>query len=111
MQDIKKVGSGSVPSGDNIPSNFCIIEGPSTVQDFIQMQTKEIQDNIRSRRNKIFFLMEQVRRLRVQQCLKNKIRDQISSEDSEMPFILSSVPFLPSVELSSLVAFLHQYWI
>ena len=41
-------------------SNFCIIEGPETVQDFVQMQLREIQDNIRSRRNKIFLLMEEV---------------------------------------------------
>ena len=42
-------------------SNFCIIEGPETVQDFVQMQLREIQDNIRSRRNKIFLLMEEVK--------------------------------------------------
>jgi hypothetical protein len=41
-------------------SNFCIIEGPETVQDFVQMQLQEIQDNIKSRRNKIFLLMEEV---------------------------------------------------
>lgn len=41
-------------------SNFCIIEGPDTVQDFVQMRLKEIQDNIQSRRNKIFLLMEEV---------------------------------------------------
>lgn len=41
-------------------SNFCIIEGPETVQDFVQMQVQEIQDNISSRRNKIFLLMEEV---------------------------------------------------
>ena len=42
-------------------SNFCIIEGPETVQDFVQMQLREIQDNIKSRRNKIFLLMEEVK--------------------------------------------------
>lgn len=40
--------------------SFCIIEGPDTVQDFVQMQMQDIQDNIRSRRNKIFLLMEEV---------------------------------------------------
>ncbi|KAI3760425.1 hypothetical protein L1987_50820 [Smallanthus sonchifolius] len=89
--------SGSVPSGDNVSSNFCIIEGPETVQDFVKMQTKEIQDNIRSRRNKIFLLMEEVRRLRVQQRLKNIRRNEGSVEDNEMPDIPSSIPFLPSV--------------
>jgi len=39
---------------------FCIIEGPETVQDFAKMELQEIQDNIRSRRNKIFLQMEEV---------------------------------------------------
>lgn len=40
--------------------SFCIIEGPETIEDFVQMQSHEIQDNIKSRRNKIFLLMEEV---------------------------------------------------
>lgn len=39
---------------------FCIIEGPETVQDFAKMELQEIEDNIRSRRNKIFLQMEEV---------------------------------------------------
>lgn len=39
---------------------FCIIEGPETVEDFAKMESQEIQDNILSRRNKIFLLMEEV---------------------------------------------------
>lgn len=46
-------------------SNFCIIEGPETVQDFVQMQLREIQNNIRSRRNKIFLLMEEVKFVKI----------------------------------------------
>ena len=41
---------------------FCIIEGPETVQGFAKMELQEIQDNIRSRRNKIFLHMEEVRK-------------------------------------------------
>lgn len=41
--------------------SFCIIEGPETVQDFAKMELQEIQENIRSRRNKIFLHMEEVR--------------------------------------------------
>ncbi|XP_059668697.1 protein ORANGE-LIKE, chloroplastic isoform X2 [Cornus florida] len=90
--------SDSIPAGDNIPSNFCIIEGPETVQDFVQMQLQEIQDNIRSRRNKIFLLMEEVRRLRVQQRIKSvKVIDESGEEENEMPDIPSSIPFLPHV--------------
>lgn len=42
------------------PSAFCIIEGPETVQDFATLQLQDIRDSIKSRRNKIFLLMEEV---------------------------------------------------
>ncbi|KAH9615679.1 hypothetical protein KSS87_009389 [Heliosperma pusillum] len=87
----------SINGSDKSPSNFCIIEGPETVQDFVQMQAEEIQDNIRSRRNKIFLLMEEVRRLRIQQRLKQmkSVHDDSAEDASEMPIIPSSIPFLP----------------
>ncbi|XP_020240001.1 protein ORANGE-LIKE, chloroplastic [Cajanus cajan] len=86
-------------SGDNPPSNFCIIEGPDMVEDFVQMQQQEIQDNIKSRRNKIFLLMEEVRRLRVQQRLRAQkaVNEDGEEEANEMPDIPSSIPFLPLV--------------
>ncbi|XP_071910702.1 protein ORANGE-LIKE, chloroplastic-like isoform X3 [Coffea arabica] len=88
----------SMPSGENIRSSFCIIEGPETVEDFVQMQLQEIQENIRSRRNKIFLLMEEVRRLRVQQHIKSiKVSDGTGEQENEMPDIPSSIPFLPHV--------------
>ncbi|XP_027176282.1 protein ORANGE-LIKE, chloroplastic isoform X1 [Coffea eugenioides] len=88
----------SMPSRENIPSSFCIIEGPETVEDFVQMQLQEIQENIRSRRNKIFLLMEEVRRLRVQQHIKSiKVSDGTGEQENEMPDIPSSIPFLPHV--------------
>lgn len=102
---ISKDSSGSVPTGDNNPSNFCIIEGPDTVQDFVQMQMQEIQDNIRSRRNKIFLLMEEVRRLRIQQRIKSVKSINESGHDveaNEMLDIPSSIPFLPHVTLKTL---------
>ena len=39
-------------------------------QDFAKLQLDEINKNIEARRNKIFLLMEEVRRLRIQQRLK-----------------------------------------
>ncbi|CAN6846964.1 unnamed protein product [Brassica oleracea] len=102
--------NGPPPAGDSVPkqvpfcpfsSNFCIIEGSETVQDFVQMQLQEIQDNIRSRRNKIFLLMEEVRRLRVQQRIKSVTsineEEETVLEATEMPEIPSSIPFLPNV--------------
>ncbi|KZV21429.1 hypothetical protein F511_25657 [Dorcoceras hygrometricum] len=87
-----------IRSEDGRASNFCIIEGPETVQDFVLMQLQEIEDNIRSRRNKIFLLMEELRRLRIQQRIKNKkVVDESHVEENEMPEIPSSIPFLPHV--------------
>ncbi|CAN6705456.1 unnamed protein product [Malus baccata var. baccata] len=53
------VDSDPNPAADTNPAGFCIIEGPETVQDFATMELQEIQDNIRSRRNKIFLHMEE----------------------------------------------------
>lgn len=40
------------------------------LQDFAKLQLEEISLNISARRNKIFLLMEEVRRLRIQQRIK-----------------------------------------
>ncbi|RLM78102.1 uncharacterized protein C2845_PM12G15510 [Panicum miliaceum] len=82
-------------AGDGAPSSFCIIEGPETIEDFVKMQSQEIQDNIKSRRNKIFLLMEEVRRLRVQQRIRTAESKGASSEENEMPEIPSTIPFMP----------------
>jgi len=87
-------------------SSFCIIEGPETIQDFAKMQLQEIQDNVRSRRNKIFLLMEEVRRLRVQQRIKSADMRNVNDEDeNEMPDIQSSIPFLPRLTTATLKQF------
>ncbi|XP_078441402.1 protein ORANGE-LIKE, chloroplastic-like [Wolffia australiana] len=91
----------SAPNAD-IPSSFCIIEGPETVQDFVQMQLQEIRDNIKSRRNKIFLLMEEVRRLRVQQRIKSVDLDEMDNEEIEMPDIPSTIPFVPRLTTKTL---------
>ncbi|XP_060188757.1 protein ORANGE, chloroplastic-like isoform X2 [Lycium barbarum] len=62
------------------------------------MQFQEIQDNIRSRRNKIFLLMGEVLRLRIQQRLKNlNTRVETREDEYEMPDIPSTIPFLPNM--------------
>ncbi|KAL1324842.1 hypothetical protein HN51_034964 [Arachis hypogaea] len=82
---------------------FCIIEGPETVQDFAKMELQEIQDNIRSRRNKIFLHMEEVRRLRIQQRLKNAELGILTEEqENELPNFPSFIPFLPPLTSANL---------
>ncbi|GFP82715.1 hypothetical protein PHJA_000414600 [Phtheirospermum japonicum] len=66
------------------------------------MQLQEIQDNIKSRRNKIFLLMEELRRLRVQQRIKSMEFIPDEENENEMPEIPSSIPFLPHVTPKSL---------
>lgn len=97
--------SFSPPSidSDKTASGFCIIEGPETVQDFAKMELQEIQDNIRSRRNKIFLLMEEVRRLRIQQRIKNTELGILKDErENELPDFPSFIPFLPPLTSANL---------
>ncbi|URD79719.1 hypothetical protein MUK42_03532 [Musa troglodytarum] len=83
--------------------SFCIIEGPETVQDFAKMEFQEIQDNIRSRRNKIFLHMEEVRRLRIQQRIKSAEQGILGErQENELPDFPSFIPFLPPLTPSNL---------
>eukprot|EP00850_Spirogloea_muscicola_P023175 SM000334S12544 [mRNA] locus=s334:631:2808:- [translate_table: standard] len=89
-------------------NNFCIIEGRDTVQDFAKMQLQEIKDAINTRRNRIFLLMEEVRRLRIQKRAKSKeqgLEEEAQGEEQlEYP---SNIPFLPPLTPSTL----QQYWV
>ncbi|KAI5056408.1 hypothetical protein GOP47_0028226 [Adiantum capillus-veneris] len=106
--------SPSTSSSDNplaslgdAAGSFCIIEGPETVQDFAQLQLQEIRDNIKIRRNKIFLLMEEVRRLRIQQRIKSGQHEVTNDDENEMPSFPSFIPFLPSLSTATL----RQYYI
>lgn len=73
------------------------------MRDFAQMQLQEIQDNVRSRRNKIFLHMEEVRRLRIQQRIKSAELGIIKEEqETELPDFPSFIPFLPPLNPSNL---------
>lgn len=64
-----------MPFNSNIPGSAPLLEDyiqhmMQMLQDFAKLQLEEISDNISARRNKIFLLMEEVRRLRIQQRIK-----------------------------------------
>ncbi|EEF51633.1 protein ORANGE, chloroplastic [Ricinus communis] len=100
--DASSPSSSSFDSDKNA-AGFCIIEGPETVQDFAKMELQEIQDNIRSRRNKIFLHMEEVRRLRIQQRIKNAELGILQEEqENELPNFPSFIPFLPPLSAANL---------
>eukprot|EP00250_Pteridium_aquilinum_P010343 c19316_g1_i1 orf=227-1234(+) len=92
---------------NELPSTeaFCIIEGPETVMDFARLQLQEIQDNIKSRRNAIFLLLEEVRRLRIQQKIRS-LEQAPNEDESEMPEFKSFIPFLPPLTSKTL----RQYY-
>ncbi|GJP80587.1 hypothetical protein CLOP_g10789, partial [Closterium sp. NIES-67] len=111
---------GSATAGASaaaVLGEFCIIEGPDALQDFARMQLTEIRDNITSRRNRIFLLLEEIRRLRIQQEIKNaeESRNRAAAaaararlgglgeeEEEEMPEYPSSIPFLPPLKTNTL---------
>ncbi|XP_065871938.1 protein ORANGE, chloroplastic-like [Euphorbia lathyris] len=99
--------SADANSTDKSNAGFCIIEGPETVQDFDKMELQEIQDNIRSRRNKIFLHMEEVRRLRIQQRIKSvELGISKDEQENELPNFPSFIPFLPPLTAANL----RQYY-
>lgn len=80
-----------------LPDNFCIIESRESVKNFANMQMEELEQNIQSRRNKIFLLMEEVRRLRIQQRLKDPEQAASMQETEEGESFPSVIPFFPPV--------------
>lgn len=92
---IKASASSMSSSGGEDADAFCIIEGRDTVMDFAQMDLQEIRDNITRRRNKIFLLMEEVRRLRIQHKIKSTEKGiEDVSELEEVPEYTSAIPLL-----------------
>ncbi|XP_024518042.1 protein ORANGE, chloroplastic isoform X2 [Selaginella moellendorffii] len=90
---------------DSSSSNngFCIIESRDTVVDLAKMQFEELRDNVKSRRNKIFLLMEEVRRLRIQQRLKGaELGLEEEDEENDLPEYSSLFPFLPPLTYTTL---------
>ena len=80
------------------------------------MQLDEIQANIQSRRNKIFLLMEEVRRLRIQQRLKGGAAaglEEISELDAALmeEAYPSFIPFFPPVTSKTLKLYTNFYYL
>ncbi|KAK9821098.1 hypothetical protein WJX81_003719 [Elliptochloris bilobata] len=90
-----------------LPDNFCIIESRESVRDFAKLQLDEINKNIEARRNKIFLLMEEVRRLRIQQRLKGG--EKTAEEEVGEERYPSVVPFLPPLTDATIREYFRFY--
>lgn len=79
------------------------------LQNFANMQMDELERNVQSRRNKIFLLMEEVRRLRIQQRLRQGSTPQSLTEVSEEAYP-SFIPFFPPVTEKTLKLYTNFYF-
>jgi len=101
-----------------LPENFCIIESRESVKSFSDMQNEELELNIQSRRNKIFLLMEEVRRLRIQQRMRMKTvsssapmdGDDGTSSDTDESYP-SFIPFFPPVNEKTMKLYTNLYYV
>jgi hypothetical protein len=92
----------------SLPENFCIIEGASRnqVRDFADMGQEEIMKNIDSRKNRVFIMLEEVRRLNVQMELnKRKAEDPVPPQREYK----SVVPGFPRITENTIQDY-YIYW-
>jgi len=79
------------------------------------MQLDEIQANIQSRRNKIFLLMEEVRRLRIQQRIKGGAAAEEASQALDAALLEeaypSTIPFFPLITSKTIKLYTNFYYL
>ena len=96
-----------------LPENFCIIESRDSVKNFASMQLEEISQNIQARRNRIFLLLEEVRRLRIQQRLKGgpsyTIPNENGAEENYNETYPSTIPFFPPINEQTIQLYINFY--
>lgn len=73
----------------SLSEDFCLIENRDSVRDFSGLPLEDIKYQIELRRTRIFLLLEEVRRLKIQQRLKG-----YNSENDANPIYASIVPYL-----------------
>eukprot|EP00793_Prasinoderma_coloniale_P005202 PRCOL_00000963-RA len=89
-------GSGGQQAGAGVgAAPFCIIEDGSIINNFDSLSGDELNTNIESRRNEIFRLMEEVRRLRVQQKIRQT--QENGSDESDLLSFASAIPLFPDL--------------
>lgn len=97
---------------DSPSDNYCIIESRESVKDFAGLGLAEVREAVRARRNRIYFLMEEVRRLRIQARLKESALqgggDAGLDDVAEEPFP-SAIPFFPAVSDATVAAYGRLY--
>jgi hypothetical protein len=99
----QKLLQGEVSESTALPESFCIIEGANTILDFSKLQVDDIQQNLESRRQKVFLLMEEMRRLRVQLRIKSTVsayEEENLVPKSEFQSVVPGFPVLTEDSIS-----------
>jgi hypothetical protein len=97
VKEIEKTSKQNSYASDSI-SETCFIETLDSENLFENLQSDEIELNIRSRRNKIFLLLDEVRRLKIQQKLEKTDIDFNSGKFSVgKENFKSALPFMPPI--------------
>ena len=94
---------GEASESTALPESFCIIEGANTILDFSKLQVDDIQQNLESRRQKVFLLMEEMRRLRVQLRVKSTgsaYEEENMVQKSEFQSVVPGFPVLTEDSIS-----------
>mmetsp|Transcript_1791 Transcript_1791/g.4039 ORF Transcript_1791/g.4039 Transcript_1791/m.4039 type:complete len:336 (-) Transcript_1791:27-1034(-) len=96
-----------------LPANFCIIESRETVTDFANLDAQSIRDNLEARKTKIFLLLEEMRRLRIQQRLRTRqdktntaVVEEVDPRDQKVD---SAIPLLPPVNEENINQYYAMY--
>lgn len=78
------------------------------MRDYENLQLEELELNIQARRNKIFLIMEEVRRLKIQQRVKESEKVSASSDNFSIAKenFKSALPFMPPVTEKTLKNYL-----
>jgi len=100
-------GPAATSSQDGLPDNFCIIDDYGGIKEFDKYDLQEISKSIQARRSRIFLLMEEVRRLRIEQ--RNKGGDLPLSKELKEEKFSSALPFLPPLDETTLNLYFTVY--
>ena len=77
----------------SLPASFCIIEGgQNQVRDFADMIPSELMNNIESRKQRVFIMLEEVRRLRVQLQLRTRDAEEPPPPPREYESVVPGFP-------------------
>ena len=66
-----------------LPRDSCLIESRQSFLDFADLRQEDLKEQIESRRNRVFLLLEEIRRLRIQSALRSRATHDLADDDGQ----------------------------